>query len=66
MKTRHKAIAAISATVFFWGISFISTKIALSFFPPIFLAALRFGLAVIFLFFINRKYAKDEKICKCL
>ena len=64
MTTRNKAIAAISTTVFFWGVSFISTKIALSFFPPIFLAALRFGLAVIFLFFISRKYAKDEKISK--
>ena len=64
MTNQHKALAAIITCVFFWGLSFISTKIALGVFPPMTLGALRFGLAVIFLFFIKRKYAGEEKIRK--
>ena len=64
MTKQHKALAGIMACVFFWGFSFISTKIALVFFPPMILAALRFGLAVIFLWFLKKKSAPGEKIQK--
>lgn len=62
MTKRHKALAAVTACVFFWGFSFISIKIAVAVFPPMTLGALRFALALVFLFFIKRKLAPDEKI----
>ncbi|MCL2130560.1 MAG: DMT family transporter [Treponema sp.] len=61
MNKRHKALAAIITCVFFWGFSFISTKIAVAVFPPLTLGAIRFAIAVIFLFFLKRKYAPNEK-----
>jgi len=64
MTKRKKAIAAISTTMLFWGFSFISTKIALDFFPPLTLAALRFALALVLLFFLVKRYAPKEKIRK--
>jgi len=64
MNKRHKAIAVISTCVFFWGFSFVSTKIAVAVFPPMTLAALRFAIALVFLFFLKRKYAGEEKIEK--
>lgn len=64
MTQRHKAVAALLTCVFFWGFSFVSTKIALAFFPPMTLAAVRFALALVFLFFLKGKYAPEEKIRK--
>lgn len=64
MTKPHKALAGIMACVFFWGFSFVSTKIALVFFPPMILAALRFGLAVIFLWFLKKGSAPNEKMQK--
>ncbi|MCL2007955.1 MAG: DMT family transporter [Treponema sp.] len=64
MTVRHKALLAIIACVFFWGFSFISIKLAVEFIPPMTLGALRFGIAILFLFIIKRKYARDEKIRK--
>ena len=62
MTNRFKALAAIIVCVLFWGFSFISTKIAVVVFPPMTLGALRFALAVVFLFFIKRKKAPEEKL----
>ena len=64
MTKRNKAIAGLITTVVFWGFSFISTKIALVYFPPMTLAALRFALALVFLFFLVRRYVPGEKIQK--
>ena len=64
MTKRHKALAAIIACVLFWGFSFVSIKIAVEFIPPMTLGALRFALAIVFLFFIKKKMAPDEKLRK--
>jgi len=64
MTKKNKALAAVIACVLFWGFSFISIKIAVVFFPPMTLGALRFTLAVVILFFIKRKIAPEEKIEK--
>ena len=59
-----KALAAVIACVLFWGFSFISIKITVAVIPPMTLGALRFALALAFLFFIKRKQAPEEKIRK--
>ena len=64
MTKRNKALAAVITCVLFWGFSFISIKIAVEFFPPMTLGALRFAIALIFLFFFKKKIAPDEKIQK--
>ncbi|MDR0497576.1 MAG: DMT family transporter [Treponema sp.] len=64
MTKQHKALAAVIACVLFWGFSFISIKIAVAFIPPMTLGALRFAIALVFLFFIKKKYAPAEKIRK--
>jgi drug/metabolite transporter (DMT)-like permease len=62
--TKRKALAAVIACVLFWGFSFISIKIAVAVFPPMTLGALRFAMALVFLFFIKRKYAPREKLMR--
>jgi drug/metabolite transporter (DMT)-like permease len=62
MTDRHKAVAAIIACVLFWGFSFISIKVTVAVFPPMSLGLLRFAIALVFLFFIKRKLAPDEKL----
>jgi drug/metabolite transporter (DMT)-like permease len=64
MNKQHKALAAVVACVLFWGLSFISIKIAVAVLPPMTLGAIRFALAVIILFLIKRKIAPEEKIQK--
>ena len=64
MTKRSKALAAMITCVLFWGFSFISIKIAVAVFPPMTLGAIRFGMAIVFLFFIKRKLAPGEKIKK--
>ena len=64
MSKRCKALVAIIACVFFWGFSFISIKIAVAVIPPMSLGALRFAIALVFLFFIKKKLAPEEKIRK--
>ena len=64
MNNRQKALAAVIACVLFWGLSFISIKIAVEVFPPMTLGALRFALAVIILFFIKGKLSPGEKVQK--
>ncbi|MDR0877800.1 MAG: DMT family transporter, partial [Treponema sp.] len=62
MTERRKALAAIIACVLFWGFSFISIKITVAVFSPMSLGALRFALALVFLFFIKRALAPGEKL----
>jgi len=64
MSKQFKALAAVIACVLFWGFSFVSIKICVAVFPPMTLGALRFGLAIILLFFIKQKLAPEEKIRK--
>ena len=64
MTARYKALFAAIACVFFWGFSYISIKIAVEFIPPVTLGAIRFAMAIIFLYAIKRKYAPEEKISK--
>ena len=64
MTNRGMALWALIACVLLWGLSFISIKIAVAVFPPMTLGALRFSMAVVFLFFIKKKLAPDEKIRK--
>ena len=62
MTRRNKALIAVIICVLFWGFSFISIKIAVAVFTPMTLGALRFSIALIFLYFIKRKIAPEEKI----
>ena len=64
MTTRQKALAAVITCVLFWGFSFISIKIAVAVFPPMTLGAIRFAIAVSFLFFVKKKNAPEEKLTK--
>ncbi|MCL2833232.1 MAG: DMT family transporter [Treponema sp.] len=64
MTERNRALAAVSATMLFWGFSFVSIKIAVGVFGPMTLGALRFFIAVVFLFFLKRVKAPEEKIKK--
>jgi drug/metabolite transporter (DMT)-like permease len=62
MNRRHRALPAIILCVLLWGFSFISIKAAVSLFPPMTLGALRFALALIFLFPIKWYTAGGEKL----
>ena len=64
MTKRNQALAAVSAAMLFWGFSFVSIKISVGIFGPMTLGAIRFGIAVVFLFFIKRIKAPGEKIKK--
>jgi hypothetical protein len=64
MSERHKALAAIIVCVLFWGFSFISIKVVGAVFPPMSQGFLRFAIAMIFLYFIKRKLAPNEKLRK--
>ncbi|MDR2259079.1 MAG: DMT family transporter, partial [Treponema sp.] len=62
MTERHKALRAIILCVLLWGVSFISTKVAIAVFPPMTLGLFRFALALVFLFVIKRKLAPEERL----
>jgi drug/metabolite transporter (DMT)-like permease len=62
MHDRKKALLAIIICVFFWGISFVSIKVAVTVFPPMTLGACRFALAIVFLAFIKKRLAPGEKL----
>ncbi|MDR0589085.1 MAG: DMT family transporter [Spirochaetaceae bacterium] len=62
MTERTHGVFALIACVLFWGISFVSTKIAGAVFPPMSLGALRFALALVFLVFIKYRSAPGEKL----
>jgi len=59
---KRKALVSMILCVLFWGFSFVSTKIVVVVFPPMSLAMLRFSIAIVFLYFIKRKLAPDEKL----
>jgi drug/metabolite transporter (DMT)-like permease len=52
----------ITVTVLFWGLSFISTKVAVVVLPPMSLGAVRFALAVLFLAFVKHSTSPNEKL----
>jgi len=62
MSERRKALAAIIGCVLFWGFSFISIKMVGVIFPPMSQGFLRFAIAMIFLYFIKRRLAPNEKL----
>ncbi|MDR2617589.1 MAG: DMT family transporter [Treponema sp.] len=59
---RFKALLAVISCVLFWGFSFVSIKIAIGFFGPMTLGAIRFAIALVLLFFIKRRLGPREKI----
>ncbi|MDR1212025.1 MAG: DMT family transporter [Spirochaetaceae bacterium] len=62
MTERRIALIAIILCVLFWGFSFVSIKIAVAVFPPMTLGALRFAIALVFLFFIKTALAGSERL----
>jgi drug/metabolite transporter (DMT)-like permease len=62
MTERRGALAAIILCVLFWGFSFVSIKITVAVFPPMTLGALRFAIALVFLFVIKIKLAGSERL----
>lgn len=62
MKDRDVALAAISATVIFWGLSFVSIKVAVAVIPPMSLGAVRFALSIVFLGIVKHRTAPHEKL----
>jgi drug/metabolite transporter (DMT)-like permease len=62
MQTRRVALLAIIGAVVFWGLSFISIKIAVAVLPPMTLGAFRFFLGTIILFFIKGRLAPEEHL----
>jgi drug/metabolite transporter (DMT)-like permease len=62
MTERRTALVAITITVLFWGLSFISTKVVVTVLPPMSLGAARFALAVLFLSLVKRRTAPDERM----
>ena len=64
MTSRQKALTAIIVCILFWGLSFISIKIAVECIPPMTLGAIRFAMAIVVLFFIKKKIAPNEKLKK--
>jgi drug/metabolite transporter (DMT)-like permease len=59
---RTKALAANLVCVLFWGFSFISIKETVSVFPPMTLGAVRFAIALVFLWFIKLRLCPGEKL----
>ena len=59
-----KPYLAISYTLVFWGISFISTKICLQAFSVYALIFGRFAIAAIILFLVKRKLEPEQRLLK--
>lgn len=64
MQTRTVALLAIIGAVLFWGLSFISIKVAVVVLPPMTLGAARFFLGTILLYFIKNQLAPEEHLVK--
>ncbi len=64
MSNTIKSYISILLVCFFWGFSFISTKVCLQWFTPFSLAFYRFLIASIILFFALKLNEKDIKIDK--
>jgi len=62
MQTRTIALLAIIGAVLFWGLSFISIKIAVAVLPPMTLGVFRFLLGTVVLYIIKGRLAPDEKL----
>ncbi|MDR1655525.1 MAG: DMT family transporter [Treponema sp.] len=54
MNKHVSALILAILCMLFWGFSFISTKIAVEVFPPMSVGALRFAMAMVFLFVLRR------------
>jgi drug/metabolite transporter (DMT)-like permease len=61
-RKRALALLAIGLTTIFWGLSFISIKVAVEVFPPMTLAAARFILASLLLFVFHAKREPSFRI----
>lgn len=64
MQKKSHGLIKINLAVLFWGVSFVSIKIAVAVIPPMTLGALRFALALFFLYGIKRWKVPDEKLQK--
>ncbi|HOJ99148.1 MAG TPA: DMT family transporter [Termitinemataceae bacterium] len=64
MRKTTKGLIKINGAVMFWGVSFVSIKIAVAVIPPMTLGALRFALALLFLYGIKKWKAPEEKLQK--
>ncbi|MCX7655550.1 MAG: DMT family transporter [Treponemataceae bacterium] len=64
MRKTTKGLIKINGAVLFWGISFVSIKVAVAVIPPMTLGALRFALALLFLYGIKKWKAPAEKLQK--
>ncbi|GHV84350.1 hypothetical protein AGMMS50212_16900 [Spirochaetia bacterium] len=68
MTKRKNALFGMVLCMLFWGLSFVSIKVAVQVYPPMTLGFLRFAIAVIFLFIIKRAFEKKtgvkEKLSK--
>lgn len=64
MKNNLLAYVAVITACFFWGISYLSTKVALTVFTPLTLAFSRFLIASILLFFIFKIKEKEVRLDK--
>ncbi|MDR3342105.1 MAG: DMT family transporter [Treponema sp.] len=62
MPKRQQAFLGIIIGVLFWGLSFVSTKIAVPVFPPMTLGAFRFALGSLFLFFVKQRAAPEKRL----
>jgi len=59
---RPKALISLILCMLFWGVSFVSTKIALAVFPPMTIGAFRFLLASAFLACLKLKAPGGERL----
>jgi drug/metabolite transporter (DMT)-like permease len=62
MRQKVSAYLAVLATMLFWGVSFVSSKINMTVFGPMTLGAARFAIAVVILFIVKRLVIPKEKI----
>jgi drug/metabolite transporter (DMT)-like permease len=62
MTERRSALIAMTLCILFWGFSFVSIKLTVAVFPPMSLGALRFAIALVFLFFIRIRLAGAERL----
>jgi len=62
MNQKTLAYLYIIVTVILWGLSFLSTKVALSAFPPMTIGFARFAIAAVVLFFMKARLAPGERL----
>ena len=67
MMSRRNALILLFVTMVFWGTNFHVTKIALDYFSPMAIAAMRFFLAAVLLFgylLIKRQFSSNVRLLK--